>query len=185
MSDPGALKDQNPDDDHMGNDVDALDGWHSDSSSGSDSGSEHGTRAKSKSIFQRIAAAGARSGGLNSPVGGALDPDDNIDEEMDQYLSAETHEYIEEDAMDSLMTAVEDAQSGILDHTLSPSMRNTGRLRNAAKSVLGFLADDVRSARQTVVSVAGGLGGIAQGVGRAANTGRKSIAAGMQFNIGS
>ena len=85
--------------------------------------------------------------------------------------------------MDSILTAFEDARSGRLEAGPSGGLRSRGRVtasvRNAAKSVFGFLADDVRSARETVVSVAGGLGGFAQGVGRAANTSRKSMAAGV------
>lgn len=154
-----------------------LDGLQSDSSSDSDSDTAGEGRSKSKSLFQRLTGAAAQDNAAEQ-----LELLDEEDEDED-FESAGQNEDLEEDAMDSLLTAMEDARSGALERGPSGNFGGRGRVatsvRNAAKSVFGFLADDVRSARQTVVSVAGGLGGLAQGVGRAANTSRASVAAGV------
>lgn len=152
-----------------------LDGLQSDSSSDSDSDTAAEGRSKSKSLFQRLTGAAAQDN--------AAEQLDLLDEEDEDFETAGQNEDLEEDAMDSLLTAMEDARSGALERGPSGHFGGRGRVttsvRNAAKSVFGFLADDVRSARQTVVSVAGGIGGLAQGVGRAANNSRASVAAGV------
>lgn len=157
--------------------VAALHGLHSDSSSDSGSDTAAEGRSKSTSLFQRLTGATAPEDAAED-LGLHGEEDENED-----YETAGPNEDLEEDTMDSLLTAMEDARSGMLERESSETpggrRRLTTSVRNAAKSVFGFLADDVRSARQTVVSVAGGLGALAQGVGRAANASRASVAAGV------
>lgn len=159
-----------------------MDGLGSDSSSDSGSDAEaNANRSKSKSFFQRFTGTVGVAAGVEDGQEGMYLEGHEGDEDIESF---EQNEELAEDAMDSLLTAMEDAQSGKLDRSLS-GVRGSGGItssvRNAAESVFGCIVDDVRAARQTLVSVAGGIGGIAQGVGRAANTGRMSMAAGMEL----
>jgi hypothetical protein len=155
-----------------------LPGLHGVEYESSDSGIDDaaGRRLTIKKLFQRL--PGTAGGAADDEVIGSC----NIKGHRAGCQCGEEQEDLTADTLDSLLSAVDEAQSRNLD---LGSTQGRGVLqapissvRSAAKSVIGIVSDDIRAARQTVVAVGGGISRLAQGVGRTANASRTSIVAG-------